>query len=149
VDVARTFHTQYSDLDDEGEADDEALDDLEKTIDSFAEKVSNGITQLDEVSELLIQMEMAQRQNTQTSDMTRMTELLAQNSAKTTHVTALLAQDSANMKLIAILTALFLPGTFMAVRSPLPSYFSLTEPSVRSCSPRQCSNGRTLLTDRL
>jgi hypothetical protein len=40
-------------------------------------------------------------------------------------LTNLLREDSANMKIIAILTALFLPGTFMAVRSPLPIFHLL------------------------
>lgn len=74
-------------------------------------------------------IENAQRQDTLTSNMVKLTRTLT--------------QDSSNMKVIAILTALFLPGTFMAVRSPPPSYFALTKPSVRSCSIRQCSNGQT------
>jgi hypothetical protein len=36
-------------------------------------------------------------------------------------LTEALAKDSYNMKIIAILTALFLPGTFMAVSPPLSS----------------------------
>ena len=56
VDVAGNFHTQYSDLDYENEADDKALDELEKTINSFAEKVNNRITQLDGVYQSLIQI---------------------------------------------------------------------------------------------
>jgi chromosome segregation ATPase len=56
VDVARKFQTKYSDLDWEDEADDNALDDLEKTIDSFAENVSKRITQLDKISQSLIEI---------------------------------------------------------------------------------------------
>jgi hypothetical protein len=41
--------------------------------------------------------------------------------ANTKKLTEALAKDSSSMKIIAILTALFLPGTFMAVSSPLSS----------------------------
>jgi hypothetical protein len=41
--------------------------------------------------------------------------------AHTQNLTQELAKDSSNMKIIAILTALFLPGTFMAVSPPLSS----------------------------
>jgi hypothetical protein len=58
-------------------------------------------------------------------------------------------KDSANMKVIATLTALFLPGTFMAIRPLLSSYLALTKLFVRSFLLRQCLNGRTLLTDGL
>jgi hypothetical protein len=56
VDVARKFRTEYSDLNYEDEADDEALGELEKTIDGFAKNVSNRITQLDGASQSLIQI---------------------------------------------------------------------------------------------
>ena len=56
VDVTGNFHTVYSDLDYENEADDKALGELEKTINSFAEKVNNRITQLDGVYQSLIQI---------------------------------------------------------------------------------------------
>lgn len=56
VDEARKIRTEYSGLKYESEADDKALDDLEKTIDSFAENASSRITQLDEVSQSLIQI---------------------------------------------------------------------------------------------
>ena len=56
VDVARTFRTKYSDLDYEDGADNKAPDGLEKAIDNFAEKVKERITQLDEASQLLIQI---------------------------------------------------------------------------------------------
>jgi hypothetical protein len=50
---------------------------------------------------------------------------LAKEQAKLTtkvrELTEELTKDSYNMKIIAILTALFLPGTFMAVSSPLSS----------------------------
>jgi hypothetical protein len=41
--------------------------------------------------------------------------------ANTKKLTEALAKDSSSMKIIAILTALFLPGTFMAVSSSLSS----------------------------
>lgn len=56
VDVARKFQTKYSDLDWEDEADDKALDDLEKTIQSFSENVIKRITQLDKISQSLIEI---------------------------------------------------------------------------------------------
>jgi hypothetical protein len=56
VDSAKKFQTQYSDLDYDDEADDEALDDLEMRIDEFAKKVRDRITQLDGISQALIQI---------------------------------------------------------------------------------------------
>jgi hypothetical protein len=56
IDVAGKFHTKYSDLDYENEADDKALVDLEKITNNFVEKVSNRITQLDGVYQSLIQI---------------------------------------------------------------------------------------------
>jgi hypothetical protein len=45
----------------------------------------------------------------------------AKLTTKMSELTNELAKDSSNMKIIAILTALFLPGTFMAVSPPLSS----------------------------
>jgi len=50
-------------------------------------------------------LEHAQRQDQLTNSMLNLTNALA--------------QDSSNMKVIAVLTALFLPGTFMAVCSQI------------------------------
>jgi hypothetical protein len=54
--LLENFQTNYSDLDWEDAADDNALAELEKTIDSFAENVSKRITQLDKISQSLIQI---------------------------------------------------------------------------------------------
>jgi hypothetical protein len=52
IDAARKFQREYSGRDYENEA----LDNLENTIDSFAENVSKRITQLDELSQSLIEI---------------------------------------------------------------------------------------------
>jgi len=56
IDDAGTFRTKYSKLEYDDKADDEAMDDLEETIKCFAEDVSRRITQLDELSQSLIQL---------------------------------------------------------------------------------------------
>jgi uncharacterized membrane protein (DUF2068 family) len=53
----------------------------------------------------------------------RESQLQAELATNMASLTEALAKDSSNMKIIAILTALFLPGTFMAVSPPsLPSF---------------------------
>jgi hypothetical protein len=47
------------------------------------------------------------------------TKSQADPAANTKKLTEALAKDSSSMKIIATLTALFLPGMFMAVSSPL------------------------------
>jgi len=57
VEEARKFRTIYTDLNyEDDQADDGALDYLEKTIDSFAKTVSSKISQLDQASQSLIQI---------------------------------------------------------------------------------------------
>jgi hypothetical protein len=48
-------------------------------------------------------------------------EVQGELTAKMSKLTNELTKDSSNMKIIAILTALFLPGTFMAVSPPFSS----------------------------
>ena len=66
-------------------------------------------------------LEQAKEQKNLITKMSELTEASLAANKEVSELTKALAKDSSNMKIIAILTALFLPGTFMAVSPPLSS----------------------------
>jgi hypothetical protein len=68
-----------------------------------------------------LQTQLATKTESLTTALLDESHLQAKLATEMENLTKALAKDSSSMKIIAILTALFLPGTFMAVSPPLSS----------------------------